>query len=128
MSKLVYSFDEGKTQAKEILGGRGYNLAEMKSLGLPVPDGFTITTAACMTYLNEGEVVTPSLKEEIENAVKDFEERAKKAFNSEDSLLLVSVRSGAKFSMPGMMDTILNLGLRSEERRVGKSVNVDRGR
>lgn len=111
MSKLVYSFDEGKTQSKEILGGKGYNLAEMKSLGLPVPDGFTITTTACMNYLNEGEVVTPSLKEEIENAVKDFEERAKKAFNSEDSLLLVSVRSGAKFSMPGMMDTILNLGL-----------------
>lgn len=111
MTKLIYAFDEGKKGMKDLLGGKGANLAEMKRLGLPVPDGFTITTAACINYLEQGGQLSETLLSELHEQLTDFSARTNKAFSSKDNLLLVSVRSGAKISMPGMMDTILNLGL-----------------
>lgn len=110
MEKMVYHFDEGSKEQKELLGGKGANLAEMTNLGLPVPHGFTITTEACRSYLIEGQLVH-ALKQQIMQALMELEERTGKTFWGEENPLLVSVRSGAKFSMPGMMDTILNLGL-----------------
>ncbi|KIX90898.1 pyruvate phosphate dikinase [Staphylococcus microti] len=111
MSKLVYAFDEGHKDLKDLLGGKGANLSEMKRLGLPVPDGFTITTEACIDYLRRGQSLSDEVKVQLTEQLQAFSERTGKAFSSEDNLLLVSVRSGAKISMPGMMDTILNLGL-----------------
>lgn len=96
---------------KELLGGKGANLAEMTRLGLPVPAGFTITTAACVQYLKQENYFEQNLKEEILKAIHDLENETGKSFLTNENILLVSVRSGAKFSMPGMMDTILNLGL-----------------
>ena len=110
----VYSFNEGQADMKDILGGKGANLAEMTRLGLPVPKGFTISTKACLEFLEEGEVLLDELKDEIRRYVKNLEAETHKAFNSTEDLLLVSVRSGAKFSMPGMMDTILNVGLNDQ--------------
>ncbi|WP_124057401.1 pyruvate, phosphate dikinase [Vaginisenegalia massiliensis] len=112
--KRVYAFEEGNASMRDELGGKGANLAEMMSLGLPVPNGFTITTATCMEYLNNGQVLSTEVKEEIKASLEKLQAKTGKAFSSKESLLLVSVRSGAKFSMPGMMDTILNLGLNDE--------------
>src|SRR5699024_5452164 len=114
MSKLIYAFNDENSSGKDLLGGKGANLAEMTRLGLPVPDGFTITTEACNAYLASGESLTSVLLEELSDAILSLETRTGKTFSDEDNLLLVSVRSGAKFSMPGMMDTILNLGLNDE--------------
>ncbi|MBT2815187.1 pyruvate, phosphate dikinase [Staphylococcus coagulans] len=114
MTKYVYAFDEGQKDMKDLLGGKGANLSEMKRLGLPVPDGFTITTEACIEYLKNGEKLADEVQEQLETQLAAFSERTGKAFSSNDHLLLVSVRSGAKISMPGMMDTILNLGLNDE--------------
>lgn len=111
MTKYIYAFDEGKKAMKDLLGGKGANLAEMKRLGLPVPDGFTLTTQACIEYLNHGSKLSEEVMESLHEQLEAFSKRTKKSFSSEEALLLVSVRSGAKISMPGMMDTILNLGL-----------------
>lgn len=111
--KKVYHFYEGNASMKALLGGKGANLAEMTNLGLPVPPGFTVTTEACMDYLEKGSY-QDSLKQEIAEAIILLEEKTGKQFDSKESLLLVSVRSGAVFSMPGMMDTILNLGLNDD--------------
>ncbi|UXR78269.1 MULTISPECIES: pyruvate, phosphate dikinase [unclassified Staphylococcus] len=114
MAKLVYAFDEGHKDLKDLLGGKGANLSEMKRLGLPVPDGFTITTEACIDYLQRGQSLSDEVKAQLTEQLQAFSERTGKAFSSDEHLLLVSVRSGAKISMPGMMDTILNLGLNDE--------------
>ena len=112
MAKWIYSFEEGCADDKALLGGKGANLAEMTNLGLPVPPGFTITTESCIEYLESPFFFESSLKEDVLKAITELEEKTGKYFSGNDSaLLLVSVRSGAKFSMPGMMDTILNLGL-----------------
>ena len=114
MLKQVYQFDEGNADMKGLLGGKGANLAEMTRLGLPVPPGFTITTEACMNFLNTTKELSDELKKEIDEHLSLLEKKTGKSFDGEKDLLLVSVRSGAKFSMPGMMDTILNLGLNDE--------------
>lgn len=112
MDKWIYSFEEGRAEDKALLGGKGANLAEMTHLGLPVPEGFTITTQSCLRYLETPSFFESILKEEVLKAVTKLETKTNKFFmGNEPSLLLVSVRSGAKISMPGMMDTILNLGL-----------------
>jgi pyruvate,orthophosphate dikinase len=109
--KFVYLFKEGKGSMRELLGGKGANLAEMTSLGMPVPQGFTITTEACIQYYADGEKINDEIKAEIFEYIKKLEETAGKKFGDAENPLLVSVRSGARASMPGMMDTILNLGL-----------------
>ncbi|WP_398574203.1 pyruvate, phosphate dikinase [Staphylococcus equorum] len=114
MIKYIYAFDEGQKSMKDLLGGKGANLAEMKRLGLPVPDGFTLTTEACIEYLKHGSKVPEALSEQLNSQLAAFSQRTEKSFSSEEQLLLVSVRSGAKISMPGMMDTILNLGLNDD--------------
>lgn len=114
MKKYVYGFAEGNKEMRDLLGGKGANLAEMTRAGLPVPAGFTITTKACNAYHNEGKKLPEGLMEEVERAMTDLEGKTGKKFGSVQNPLLVSVRSGAKFSMPGMMDTILNLGLNDE--------------
>ncbi|MCD8827566.1 MULTISPECIES: pyruvate, phosphate dikinase [Staphylococcus] len=114
MTQYIYAFDEGQKSMKDLLGGKGANLAEMKRIGLPVPDGFTITTAACIEYLQHGSKLSSELLSELDNQLSAFSKRTHKSFSAGSDLLLVSVRSGAKISMPGMMDTILNLGLNDE--------------
>ncbi|WP_436862764.1 pyruvate, phosphate dikinase [Staphylococcus caeli] len=114
MTKYIYAFDEGQKSMKELLGGKGANLAEMKRLALPVPDGFTITTEACIEYLKQGAKLSDTLMKQLYTELEAFSYRTQKAFSSDTELLLVSVRSGAKISMPGMMDTILNLGLNDD--------------
>ncbi|MFE9659585.1 pyruvate, phosphate dikinase [Streptomyces sp. NPDC005955] len=109
-TKFVYDFTEGNKDLKDLLGGKGANLAEMTNLGLPVPPGFTITTDACKVYLDSGEEPT-ALRDEVSAHLTALEERMGKRLGQPDDPLLVSVRSGAKFSMPGMMDTVLNIGL-----------------
>ena len=109
--KYVYLFKEGNASMRNLLGGKGANLAEMSILGVPVPQGFTVTTEACNKYYEDNKVIAPSIIEEIENAMKELEKETGKEFGSTENPLLVSVRSGARVSMPGMMDTILNLGL-----------------
>lgn len=111
MKKYVYNFKEGNASMKELLGGKGANLAEMTNIGLPVPQGFTVTTEACIEYYEKGKRVWEELKEEIFSKLADLEKETGKNFGGTVNPLLVSVRSGAKFSMPGMMDTVLNLGL-----------------
>ncbi|MBD3689808.1 pyruvate, phosphate dikinase [Nanchangia anserum] len=113
MVKYVYSFLEGNKDMKDLLGGKGANLAEMTSLGLPVPPGFTITTDACKEYLKRGEV-PETLTTEVTQALRDVEREIGRRLGDPDKPLLVSVRSGAKFSMPGMMETVLNIGLNDE--------------
>ncbi|WP_326765507.1 pyruvate, phosphate dikinase [Streptomyces sp. NBC_01591] len=115
--KFVYDFTEGNKDLKDLLGGKGANLAEMTNLGLPVPPGFTITTEACKVYLESGEEPT-ELRAEVSAHLDALEARMGKKLGQADDPLLVSVRSGAKFSMPGMMDTVLNIGL-SDESVVG---------
>ena len=109
--KYVYLFSEGNATMRNLLGGKGANLAEMTGLGLPVPQGFTITTEACTKYYEDGKKINPSIQAEIMEYVKKLEEIAGMKFGDAQNPLLVSVRSGARASMPGMMDTILNLGL-----------------
>ncbi|OIV37651.1 pyruvate, phosphate dikinase [Mangrovactinospora gilvigrisea] len=109
-TKLVYDFTEGHKDLKDLLGGKGANLAEMTNLGLPVPPGFTITTEACRAFLGEGEEPA-GLRDEVSAHLAALEEQMGKKLGQADDPLLVSVRSGAKFSMPGMMDTVLNIGL-----------------
>jgi len=111
MTKYIYSFEEGKKEMKPLLGGKGANLAEMSNIGLPVPPGFVITTDACLDYLNQGEIMKDELKNSIFEYLKILEEKNNKKFGDNKDPLLVSVRSGAVISMPGMMDTVLNLGL-----------------
>ncbi|MEU5031070.1 pyruvate, phosphate dikinase [Streptomyces milbemycinicus] len=108
--KFVYDFTEGNKDLKDLLGGKGANLAEMTNLGLPVPPGFTITTEACKVYLDSGEEPA-ALRDEVSAHLDALENKMGKKLGQEDDPLLVSVRSGAKFSMPGMMDTVLNIGL-----------------
>lgn len=110
-NKYVYGFNEGSKEMKSLLGGKGSNLAEMTNIGLPVPPGFTITTEACIRFYDEGQKLWPELTQEIYEHLKNVEDTLGKRFSDEENPLLVSVRSGAVFSMPGMMDTILNLGL-----------------
>lgn len=112
-TKYVYDFSEGDASMKFVLGGKGANLAEMTKLGIPVPPGFTVTTAACVYYSTHG-VYPEGLEEEIEEHLRALEARTGKGFGDPKNPLLLSVRSGAAFSMPGMMDTILNLGLNDE--------------
>ncbi len=109
-AKFVYDFTEGNKDLKDLLGGKGANLAEMTNLGLPVPPGFTITTEACKTYLDSGEEPA-ALRDEVSAHLDALEAKMGKKLGQADDPLLVSVRSGAKFSMPGMMDTVLNIGL-----------------
>lgn len=114
MKQYVYSFKEGNKDMKDLLGGKGANLAEMTSIGLPVPGGFTVTTEACIEYYDKDRVVWDELKEEIFEKMAELEESTGKKFGGDQNPLLVSVRSGSKFSMPGMMDTVLNLGLNDQ--------------
>ena len=111
MAKWVYLFKEGSAQMRNLLGGKGCNLAEMTNLGLPIPQGFTVTTEACTDYYNSGKTVNDEIKSQIFEALAKLEEKQGKKFGDTENPLLVSVRSGARASMPGMMDTILNLGL-----------------
>lgn len=111
MEKFVYSFNEGSKDMKNLLGGKGANLAEMTKIGLPVPFGFTITTDACKDYLDKGGVLSEEIVEEVYKHLAELEQVMGKKFGDVENPLLVSVRSGAPVSMPGMMDTILNLGL-----------------
>ncbi|MEG0156325.1 MAG: pyruvate, phosphate dikinase, partial [Anaerovoracaceae bacterium] len=111
MEKFVYSFNEGSKDMRNLLGGKGANLAEMTKIGLPVPFGFTVTTGACNRYYDEGKKIGEDIINDIFEKLADLEKVTGKEFGSVENPLLVSVRSGAVFSMPGMMDTILNLGL-----------------
>ncbi|HEV2373093.1 MAG TPA: pyruvate, phosphate dikinase [Streptosporangiaceae bacterium] len=113
MAKLVYDFTEGNKDLKDLLGGKGANLAEMTNLGLPVPPGFTITTEACRYFLHNGDV-PPELDGEVDERLRAMEEAMGRKLGDPGDPLLVSVRSGAKFSMPGMMETVLNIGLTDE--------------
>ncbi|MBD5466069.1 MAG: pyruvate, phosphate dikinase [Lachnospiraceae bacterium] len=114
MAKWVYLFKEGKADMKNLLGGKGANLAEMTNLGLPIPQGFTVTTEACTDYYRQGKAISEEIKGQIFDALSILEEEQGKKFGDTENPLLVSVRSGARASMPGMMDTILNLGLNDE--------------
>ncbi|WP_206856184.1 pyruvate, phosphate dikinase [Candidatus Enterococcus mangumiae] len=125
MEKWIYDFSEGRSKDKALLGGKGANLAEMTHLGLPVPSGFTLTTESCMRYLNDATFFEKHLAAELRTAIKRLEVETNKTFGSDEDLLLVSVRSGAVFSMPGMMDTILNLGLNdSRVRTLAEQTNL----
>ncbi len=112
--KYVYLFTEGNGKMRELLGGKGANLAEMTNIGLPVPQGFTISTEACTRYSDDGKKISDEIKEEIMSYVDKLEAITGKKFGDKENPLLVSVRSGARASMPGMMDTILNLGLNED--------------
>ena len=114
MVKYVYLFSEGNGSMRELLGGKGANLAEMTNLGLPVPQGFTITTEACTRYYEDGQTIGADIESQIDEYMGKMEEICGKKFGDRKNPLLVSVRSGARASMPGMMDTILNLGLNDE--------------
>ncbi|MBQ3179392.1 MAG: pyruvate, phosphate dikinase, partial [Clostridia bacterium] len=112
--KFVYLFSEGNADMRELLGGKGANLAEMTNIGLPVPQGFTITTEACTQYYEDGRQINDEIMAQIMEYIGKMEEIVGKKFGDKENPLLVSVRSGARASMPGMMDTILNLGLNEE--------------
>ncbi len=126
MPKLVYDFTEGNKDLKDLLGGKGANLAEMTNLGLPVPPGFIITTEACRYYLKEGKI-PEGLAAEVTTHLRQLESKMGKQLGDHQDPLLVSVRSGAKFSMPGMMETVLNIGLSDESvQGLAKQANNDR--
>src|SRR5215203_412800 len=108
--RLIYDFPEGNAEMADLLGGKGANLAEMTRLGLPVPPGFTVTTQACRRYLADG-IVPPELRVQVTRALRALEDRVGRQLGDPQDPLLVSVRSGAKFSMPGMMETVLDIGL-----------------
>ena len=112
--KYVYLFKEGNGTMRELLGGKGANLAEMTNLGMPVPQGFTITTEACTQYYEDGRKINDEIQAQIMEYIIKMEEITGKKFGDMENPLLVSVRSGARASMPGMMDTILNLGLNED--------------
>ena len=112
--KWVYLFKEGVASMRELLGGKGASLAEMTNIGLPVPQGFTITTEACTQYYEDGKKINDEIQAQIMEYIDKMEEITGKKFGDKENPLLVSVRSGARASMPGMMDTILNLGLNEE--------------
>ncbi len=114
MTKYVYAFTEGNADMRNLLGGKGANLAEMTNIGLPVPQGFTITTEACTQYYEDGREINDEIQSQINEYIAKMEETTGKKFGDKENPLLVSVRSGARASMPGMMDTILNLGLNEE--------------
>ncbi len=114
MTKYVYSFKEGNKDMRNLLGGKGANLAEMTSIGLPVPQGFTVTTEACTKYYEDGREINEDIQRQINEYIQKLEDETGKKFGDKENPLLVSVRSGARASMPGMMDTILNLGLNEE--------------
>src|SRR5690348_15543434 len=114
MTRYVYDFDEPSEGGRKLLGGKGVGLAEMTQLGIPVPAGFTITTEACRAYTREGGRLPNGLAEEVDEHLRRLEERSGKRFGDLHDPLLVSVRSGAAISMPGMMDSVLNLGLNDE--------------
>ena len=118
MSKLVYTFGngqaEGRARDRDVLGGKGANLAEMCALGLPVPPGLTIVADACATYYKNSRKLDDDLKTQIRAGVEGIEKATGRRFGATDHPLLLSVRSGARVSMPGMMDTVLNLGLNDE--------------
>ena len=114
MTKWVYLFKEGNADMRNLLGGKGANLAEMTNIGLPVPQGFTITTEACTQYYEDGREINSEIQEQINEYIEKMEEITGKKFGDKENPLLVSVRSGARASMPGMMDTILNLGLNED--------------
>ena len=127
MKKYVYAFSEGNKDMRNLLGGKGANLAEMMSIGLPVPRGFTVTTEACNKYYEDNQVIAEEIKEEIFKSLSDLEKLTGKKMGDLTNPLLVSVRSGARASMPGMMDTVLNLGLNDEvAREFGKITNNKR--
>ncbi|MCI8474470.1 MAG: pyruvate, phosphate dikinase, partial [Oscillospiraceae bacterium] len=109
--KYVYKFSEGNRDMRELLGGKGANLAEMTNAGMPVPQGFTVTTEACTQYYTDGRKINAEIEAEIMKNLSELEALMGKKFGDPENPLLVSVRSGARASMPGMMDTILNLGL-----------------
>ena len=113
MTKFVYDFSEGSRDQKDLLGGKGANLAEMTNLGLPVPPGFTISTDACRAYLEQGKE-PDGLADEVTEHLAALEKAMGRALGDPAGPLLVSVRSGAKYSMPGMMETVLNVGLNAE--------------
>ena len=112
--KYVYLFSEGNAKMRELLGVKGANLAEMTGLGLPVPQGFTISTEACTQYYEDGQKINDEIQAQIMEYIEKMEAITGKKFGDKENPLLVSVRSGARASMPGMMDTILNLGLNEE--------------
>ncbi len=114
MTKYVYAFEEGKKEMKNLLGGKGANLAEMTNIGLPVPRGFTISTEACTKYYDDNKMISSDIEEEINTKLAELESKTGKKMGDMSNPLLVSVRSGARASMPGMMDTVLNLGLNDE--------------
>ena len=114
MTKYVYSFKEGNKDMRNLLGGKGANLAEMTSIGLPVPQGFTVTTEECTKYYEDGREINEDIQAQINEYIQKLEDETGKKFGDKENPLLVSVRSGARASMPGMMDTILNLGLNEE--------------
>jgi pyruvate,orthophosphate dikinase len=114
MGKYVYSFEEGNKSMKNLLGGKGANLAEMSQIGVPVPPGFTVTTEMCTKYYEDGKTISKDVEDEIFEHVRKLEQKIGKKFGDNKDPLLVSVRSGARISMPGMMDTVLNLGLNDE--------------
>ena len=116
--KYVYLFNEGNAGMKEILGGKGANLAEMTNLGIPIPQGFTVTTESCNKYYADGETISEEIEKQIKQALEKLEQRTNKVLGNKEKPLLVSVRSGARASMPGMMDTILNLGINDEVAKV----------
>ncbi len=124
MAKYVYLFSEGDASMRNTLGGKGANLAEMTNMGLPVPQGFTVSTEACTKYYEDGRKINDEIQAEILENIKKLEEIAGKKFGDKENPLLVSVRSGARASMPGMMDTILNLGLNEE---VVEAISVKSG-
>ena len=112
--KYVYSFEEGKADMKDLLGGKGSNLSVMTSLGVPVPPGFIITTETCIEYLAKDNTFPKGMLDQVDKAMDDLEKKMGKKLGDPKDPLLVSVRSGARVSMPGMMDTVLNLGLNDE--------------
>ena len=112
--KYVYSFNEGNKDLRDKLGGKGANLAEMTNLGLPVPSGFTISTDACLNFFEEGGKISPNIELEILNKLRELEQASGKRFGNKDNPLLLSVRSGSPISMPGMMDSVLNIGMSEE--------------
>lgn len=126
-AKYVYMFSEGNGKMRELLGGKGANLAEMTSLGMPVPQGFTITTEACVRYYDDNETIAPEILEQIAEAKSQLEALSNKKLGDKENPLLVSVRSGARASMPGMMDTILNLGINDDVvETIAKKTNNER--
>jgi pyruvate,orthophosphate dikinase len=123
----VHNYADAEGLGRDLLGGKGIGLAQMKALGIPVPDGFVVTTAACVEYMRRSRQLPPGLEDDIARHLERLERQAGKRFGDPDDPLLVSVRSGAAVSMPGMMDTILNLGLNAETAKaLGRSTGNPR--